>query len=67
MADETETAEVAPAEEPVDMELVGLFDGVSGYSYVHVGETRQRRISYGGANYEHVADDVHGRWLYRQM
>lgn len=37
-------------------------------SYVELdNSSRERRIAYGGSNYEHVSDDPDGVWEYRRM
>lgn len=71
-------AEVARklVEEPTDEQkatTIGIdTSGVGSYSYMVVPEpvvdnTRARRLLISGKNYEHVAEDRFGRWLYRAM
>lgn len=51
-------------------ELVAGIEGVDrDHSYVHItaADSRQRRITIGGTNYEHVSDDSDGVWIYRPM
>lgn len=60
-------------EDPSDEHLlttVGLQgpDGVVfAYRKVAANEVRERRLLLDGVNYEHVAEDRWGRWLYRSM
>lgn len=58
--------EAAP-EAPPDLSSIGVLQaGV--YVFVpNPGHDRARTVLIGGQIYEHVAEDVHGRWLYRHL
>jgi len=47
--------------------FAGLEMGGGAVEYVRIEEDRPRRLSYNGANWEHVSEDADGIWIYRRM
>lgn len=51
--------------------FIGVDNGSGGYEYLEAPKgqdwEKDRRLSIGGANHEHVDDDADGCWLYRRM
>lgn len=61
----------APAEGPADPLTQALVDFNADGQYTLVtlspGEPKNRQLVIGGISVEHVAEDAHGRWMFRRM
>lgn len=73
--DEAHTRALAAAEPELDPNRHLLISSGDSFSVVDTDDKslkidfrdRPRRITYNGQNFEHVSEDAHGIWQYRQM
>jgi len=67
-ADEASKAAIDP-ETLKPLNCLVIDDGLGSLSVhpVPEGWFFERRMHFQGQNFEHVSDDAHGRWIYRQM